>query len=211
MARKKGLFSFPANFEVKYAEPIDARMVVGELSDLTSPAQWASSDGTVYAYQGMIVTVIGGAFPETRGLFWLDGEDYQIASNWRKVSIDPLPLGVPENAAYTDDDLVMAAEDIVIVGDELPEYGEPEITLEIITVSATNTITLTHEPINKLAGIHNFATARYYDTSGVWYDIELVDIGNKKVFGLSTEENLEGIEMRVQYTYKPIINEVGAE
>ncbi len=52
MGRIQGTFGFASNFEVGYVQPLDARSVTGNLSDLT--------DGVTitYPYSGMLVSVV---------------------------------------------------------------------------------------------------------------------------------------------------------
>ncbi len=51
MSRAKGLSAFSANFEPQMASPLDARMLVDTLADLTAAAVWQAADGAVYAYK----------------------------------------------------------------------------------------------------------------------------------------------------------------
>ena len=51
MGRTQGTFTFSNNLEVKIVQPLDARSVTGNLSDL--------KDGTItYPYSGMLVSVV---------------------------------------------------------------------------------------------------------------------------------------------------------
>lgn len=57
MARNKGTFKLPANFEVKMQEAIDPRVVVEKKSDLIRKDTWPHDGNTIYLYRGMQVGV----------------------------------------------------------------------------------------------------------------------------------------------------------
>lgn len=85
MARQKGLVSLAGNFEFQYGAACDARSVVGLLSDLTSTAEWQSSDGSVYTFIGMVVVVTSDPTPENNGMYLLKDADYTNITNWEKL------------------------------------------------------------------------------------------------------------------------------
>jgi sorbitol-specific phosphotransferase system component IIC len=84
MARNQGTFNFSSNFEPNIKAPIDARIVVEYLSDLTSSAQWIQS-GNNWLYDGIIVSVTNDSI--NNGAYYLqDSNNYNIISNWIKLS-----------------------------------------------------------------------------------------------------------------------------
>ena len=72
--------------------------------------------------------------------------------------------------------------------------------LETITVSGDQ-VTLAHPPINGIAGICNFATARFVDENGVSFDASLQTTGTNTVFSLAlpTSGLWDGRDIQVQY------------
>lgn len=87
MSRDQGTFNFSANFEPLVKAPLDARMVVDTLADLTSSAQWNQGDGNVWLYNGMPV-VVRNDTSDNNGMYYLSGSSgdaYLTSSNWIRV------------------------------------------------------------------------------------------------------------------------------
>lgn len=57
MAREKGTFQNPANYEPLIAAPFDARELVNTKADLTAAATWQQKNGDLWIYEGMKVVV----------------------------------------------------------------------------------------------------------------------------------------------------------
>lgn len=70
-------------------------------------------------------------------------------------------------------------------------------------VVASGAITLPNAPLNGVAGVLNFGTARYTDANGVAYDAPLIATGNASVFNISTDTagQWDGFTVQVQYLY----------
>jgi hypothetical protein len=85
MPRTKGISEFPANFEIQYSAPIDARMVVSTLADLANSTTWQSYDAQAYTYIGMLVSVIADPDTNNNGVYLLQGNDYTKIANWKKI------------------------------------------------------------------------------------------------------------------------------
>jgi len=85
MGRIRGIANFNANFEPQIASPLDARSIVEYKSDLILESTWQANDGIVYAYKGMIVSVVDDT-TGNNGLYILNDDDYTIESNWNKIS-----------------------------------------------------------------------------------------------------------------------------
>lgn len=83
--RTKGLLNISANFEPQTAEPFDGRLRVKTKNSLVVPATWESSDGNIYTYKGMVVSVYDDE--ENNGLYFLKEDGYSVASNWKKINI----------------------------------------------------------------------------------------------------------------------------
>lgn len=56
----QGGVSFGQSFEIQSGSPIDDRLVVNTIQDLTDPEVWKGNDGGCYTYKGMIVSVATG-------------------------------------------------------------------------------------------------------------------------------------------------------
>ena len=88
MARKIGSFVAGGNFEVQLQSAADARQQACNYTDLISSDYWASGDGHVYLYKGLVVPVINGS---SMDLYMLIGDPiatptcYQSYSNWKKI------------------------------------------------------------------------------------------------------------------------------
>lgn len=95
MARTRGIFNFSANLEVKKNAPLDARIVVDTILELTQTSTWEDSDNKVWLYNGIVVSVL-----ENNGLYMLTNYDpvsaataYSEADNW--VRIDASAASIP--------------------------------------------------------------------------------------------------------------------
>lgn len=110
MARNKGTFKLPANFEVKIQEAIDPRAVVEKKSDLIRKDTWPHDGDTIYVYKYMLVSTDEGVFRLIEPSRVLD-EDY---SGWERVdgpggtgggNIDPELLEgfIPLSRDFSDD------------------------------------------------------------------------------------------------------------
>ena len=69
-----GDIKFPTNFDVQITRPLDNRLVVGSVEDLT---------GIAYPYLGMVVNIAG-----TSDLYVLVGSDARVPENWKLASGD---------------------------------------------------------------------------------------------------------------------------
>lgn len=76
MARNTGTFTFPANFEVEKAAPLDARIATGLKADLV---------GLPFPYKGMIVSVTDDT-ADNNGTYVLNDTDGSTLDNWAKVA-----------------------------------------------------------------------------------------------------------------------------
>ena len=83
MGRILGDSVFPANFELRKAAPIDSRLIVDTVADLTELSTWDGGDGNAYVYKGMVVSVVDDGL--NNGLYVLKEEDYTEANNWEQV------------------------------------------------------------------------------------------------------------------------------
>lgn len=86
MARLKGIFKASANYEPQVAAPFDARMLVEAKSELTTAATWQQTNGSVWTYVGMIVSVSADIEPSNNGVYILINEDWTLESSWRRLA-----------------------------------------------------------------------------------------------------------------------------
>ena len=80
MGRNNNTFSLGAGFNITGQEPIDSRLTVSVLSDLTSSATWEG----VGLYNGLTVSV------QEDGSLWVlkNRDEYTNSDNWIKVGSD---------------------------------------------------------------------------------------------------------------------------
>ena len=83
MGREQGTFKFAANLEIEKGAPLDSRMLVQNISDLTdNGTTWNAKDNKKYLFNGLIVSVI-----EDNSLYMLtDAENYTNINSWKKIN-----------------------------------------------------------------------------------------------------------------------------
>jgi len=90
MARNKGSANFSGSLEVMAGAPLDARLVVGTLEELTAPESFE------YAYKGMVVSVTS-----EEKAYMLVGDDTTDMDNWKNVggsgAENPTRISVAKN------------------------------------------------------------------------------------------------------------------
>lgn len=111
MARNRGLFNFSANLEVKKNAPLDSRIVVDTLLELTETSTWADSENKVWLYNGIVVSVI-----ENHGLYMLTNYDavtaptaYTDIDNWVAVDASAAQTDVTDNLTSTSTTSALSA------------------------------------------------------------------------------------------------------
>lgn len=86
MARERGTFTVPSNYEPLKAAPFDARSLVQTKADLTAAPTWEQSNGDKWIYPGMLVVVCADV-EENNGLYILSNDIlYQQESSWIKLA-----------------------------------------------------------------------------------------------------------------------------
>lgn len=89
MARDRGTFQFSQNIEPRIKAPLDARMVVTDVSSLYDPSTWVDPSLNAWLYDGMIVGVVGDPSASLDGIYLLlDSSNYTDASSWAKMKTD---------------------------------------------------------------------------------------------------------------------------
>jgi hypothetical protein len=84
--REKGVLPISANFEPLKSAPLDARMIASNKDSLTLDSTWQASDGNIYAYAGMIVSVYNDPDVESNGIYRLRALPFNNIANWEKVA-----------------------------------------------------------------------------------------------------------------------------
>lgn len=123
MGRNNNTFSLGAGFNITGQEPIDSRLTVSVLSDLTSAATWEG----VGLYNGLTVSV------QEDGSLWVlkNRDEYTNSDNWIKVGSDG--SGSVAVDSYTEAESLATSENIgqliyVKVGDEQHAAGPYVVT-----------------------------------------------------------------------------------
>ena len=98
MARKKGQFDYPYNYEVKLTAPLDSRALVDTINSLTKSETWADSDGGIYIYNGLLVSVT-----ENNSVYMLtDADNYTNITSWKKINDNTVALDYAVNITYSN-------------------------------------------------------------------------------------------------------------
>ena len=111
MARNRGIFNFSANLEVKKNAPLDSRVVVDTLIELTETSTWADSDNKVWLYDGIVVSVL-----ENHGLYMLTNYNavtaptaYTDSANWVAVDASAAKIDVTDKLDSTSTTSALSA------------------------------------------------------------------------------------------------------
>lgn len=86
MGRDIGTNVYSNNFEPQVMGLLDARGKAATKADLTTTAQWTSTDGNIYAPKAILVSVTDDPIESNNGLYMLKGDDYSVASNWMQIN-----------------------------------------------------------------------------------------------------------------------------
>lgn len=94
MGRNIGTNVYSNNFEPQVNGLLDARGQAATKADLTTTAQWISTDGNIYAPKAILVAVTDDPIASNNGLYMLKGNDYSVASNWMQINVENTPSNV---------------------------------------------------------------------------------------------------------------------
>lgn len=94
MGRDIGTNVYSNNFEPQVMGLLDARGKAATKADLTTTAQWTSTDGNIYAPKAILVAVTDDPIASNNGLYMLKGDDYSVASNWMQINGENTPSNV---------------------------------------------------------------------------------------------------------------------
>lgn len=121
MARNRGIFNFSANLEVKKNAPLDSRVVVDTLTELTETSTWADSNNKVWLYDGIIVSV-----RQNHGLYMLTNYDavtaptaYTDSANWVAVDASAAKTDVTDNLTSTSTTSALSANQGRVLKDNI--------------------------------------------------------------------------------------------
>lgn len=121
MARNRGIFNFSANLEVKKNAPLDSRVVVDTLIELTETSTWADSDNKVWLYDGIVVSVL-----ENHGLYMLTNYNavtaptaYTDSANWVAVDASAAKIDVTDKLDSTSTTSALSANQGRVLKDNI--------------------------------------------------------------------------------------------
>lgn len=140
MARKRGVFNFSGNLEVKKQAPIDARQAYITYEELTKESTWVDADGKVWLFTGLVVPVTYNREP---ALFMLvNPEAYTSTSSWVRVD-----GGGAKPPIYIISDLSTLHEnsvksEIVDVLGEFDDFSNAYITNKLLLCMVENYYTI---------------------------------------------------------------------
>ena len=139
MAREKGTFHNPANYEPLIAAPFDARQLVETKADLIAANTWQQANGEIWIYSGMIVAVAADIEKSNNGIYLLlDAINYFKIESWKKMSdetdIFALRLELEELQKEIDNIEISGKGSLDVQLDfitDLPEVGDINTTYYI--------------------------------------------------------------------------------
>lgn len=115
MARNKGNFLFPANFQVKMQEALDPRIAVRAKTELISKETWPYDGDTLYLYPNLIVGTDEGVF-RLKDVSKALNPDY---SGWEKVGVPDDMLVIVDSLDSTATDKALSANQGRVLMNEL--------------------------------------------------------------------------------------------
>ena len=200
MARERGTFNFSASLEVKKQGALDARQVVQTYSELILEDTWVDSDGKVWLYDGLLVSIV-----ESGKLYMLtDKDNYTSTSSWKEVDASAaIQIEVINNLSSTSTTSALSAN----MGKTLDEAK-----VDKVEGKQLSTEDYTTEEKTKLSGIAEGAQVNVIEgiqvdsqdlsVSGKIVNIDLskkVDkVDGSRLITNEEAEKLEGIEAGAQ-------------
>lgn len=122
MARNRGAFGFSGSLEIHKTAPLDARLLVPTLAELTQEETWLDGGG-IWLYNNIVVTV-----QDQKGLYMLTNYDpvtapeaYKTAGNWVRIDASAAKIDVVTNLESTDDTKALAASQGKALSDKIEE------------------------------------------------------------------------------------------
>jgi hypothetical protein len=122
MARNRGAFGFSGSLEIHKTAPLDARLLVPTLAELTQEETWLDGGG-VWLYDNIVVTV-----QDQKGLYMLTNYDpvtapdaYKTADNWVRIDAAAAKIDVVTDLTSTDDTKALAASQGKVLSDKIDE------------------------------------------------------------------------------------------
>ena len=167
MARERGTFNFSASLEVKKQGALDARQVVQTYSELILEDTWVDSDGKVWLYDGLLVSIV-----ESGKLYMLtDKDNYTSTSSWKEVDASAaIQIEVINNLSSTSTTSALSAN----MGKTLDEAK-----VDKVEGKQLSTEDYTTEEKTKLSGIAEGAQVNVIE--GIQVDSQDLLVSRKKV------------------------------
>lgn len=121
MARTRGAFPFSGSFEIKRTSPLDARLLVPTLAELTLAATWEDEEQKIWLYNNIVVTVA-----ETNSMYMLTNynpvtapEAYKVAENWIRVDAGGAKIDLVTNLESEDNTKALAASQGKVLSEKI--------------------------------------------------------------------------------------------
>ena len=177
MARNRGLFNFSANLEVKKNAPLDSRVVVNTLLELTEISTWADNENKVWLYDGIVVSV-----RENHGLYMLTNYDavtaptaYADMNNWVAVDASAAKIDVVDNLTSTDNTKALAASQGKVLSDKIEEVKNSLSSVynykgSVANFAALPTNAVSGDTYNVVAANGNIPAGTNYAWNGTEWD-----------------------------------------
>ena len=128
MARFKGTFEVPANYEPQKAAPFDARELVETKADLLLLETWQDSKGNIWIYPGLTVAVSADPIVTNNGIYRLsDPAHFNDILYWHKLAEHTDLQALQDqidilSTSNTFDEVLKALGDLPIEGDAKTTY-----------------------------------------------------------------------------------------
>lgn len=174
MARTRGAFPFAGSFEIKRTSPLDARLLVPTLAELTLPATWEveEPDGSknIWLYNNIVVTV-----SENNSMYMLTNyhpvnapEAFKNADNWIRVDAGGAKLDVVANLESDDNTKALAASQGKVLSEKIENLKTSLSSVYNYKGSVTSFETLPSEGV-AVGDTYNVVTAHGNIPAGTNY------------------------------------------
>lgn len=210
MARNRGIFNFSANLEVKKNAPLDSRIVVNTIQELTETATWADNDNKVWLYDGIVVSVL-----ENHGLYMLTNYDavtaptaYSDLSNWTAVDASAAKTDVTDNLTSTSTTSALSANQGKVLKEEIDSLKTSLSTVYIYKGSVNDFASLpksaqTGDTYNVVEANGNIPAGTNYAWNGESWDalggsVDLSEYYNKTQVDSQITEALSPVNQQIE-------------
>lgn len=157
MARTRGAYPFSGSLEIHRTSPLDARLLVPTLAELTLEETW-SDGGGIWLYNHIVVTVedVEGQYMLTNYNPVSAPDAYKTAENWIRVDAGGATLEVVDNLTSTDNTKALAASQGKALADKIEEVKNSVAAVYKYKGSVTSVDTLPTENVT-VGDVYNVA------------------------------------------------------